>query len=314
MKEKHVKGLDIKVPETKAFTIETPENLMKAHFNLVVSGKRGSGKSVAIINLLKQLQDAGCLDRLFIISPTIYSNKHILDMVKYDPDDVYEEPSKDALESVIDAVEQEALDYEEYIEKLKVYKQYMQFMKTGRGKFDDSELFDLWDPESQMITKPVHKWDGKKPVMVLFCDDCQGSPIYNVRSKLSNYVIRHRHLGQLRKSYGALGLSMIFAVQSYKSAGGGLPRALRGQATQLIIFKSKDIHELDDIADECGGEVSKEVFMKVYEAATDEPHSFLFIDLHKKDNHPSMFRKKFSTFLIPEEMKADEEATKEKSK
>lgn len=277
-----MKGLDIQVPSTKAFNIETPPDLMKMHTVLVVSGKRGSGKSVAVMNLLKKLQEAKNLDRVFIISPTIYSNKHILDLIKYDAEDVYEEPTKESLEKVIEAVEAEATDYEEYIEQMKLYKKYLRYIKTGRGTLKDEDVLDLYDNETQSIQPPEHKWGGRKPTMLLLMDDCQGSPIYNVKSKLSNYVIRHRHLGQLKKSYGALGLSMVFCVQSYKSAGGGLPRALRGQATAMMIFKSKDTHELDDIADECGGEVDNETFLKVYEAAIDEPHSFLFIDFHKK--------------------------------
>ena len=302
MKTQKVKGLDIKVPNTKAFNIETIPELMKMHMCMVVSGKRGSGKTLAVVNLLKKLQETNSLDRVFIISPTVYSNKHILDLIKYDPEDVFEDPTKEALDKVIEAVEQEAADYEDYIEQMKLYKKYLRYMKTGQGTLKDEDIFDLYDGESQTIQPPKHKWNGKKPVMLLLMDDCQGSPIYNVKSKLSNYVIKHRHIGQLRKSYGALGLSMVFCVQSYKSAGGGLPRALRGQATTMMIFKSKDENELDDIAQECGGEVDNETFIKVYEAAIDEPHSFLFIDFHKKDNHPSMFRKRFDTFLIPEQL------------
>jgi hypothetical protein len=53
------------------------------------------------------------------------------------------------------------------------------------------------------------------------------------------------------------------------------------------------------MASEMSGEVNKETFMKVYEKATDEPHSFLFVDLFPKESHPSQFRKRFDQFLIP---------------
>jgi hypothetical protein len=302
MKTQKIKGLNIEVPSTKAFTIETPDDLMKMHLCMVVSGKRGSGKTVAVMNLLKRLQDAKCLDRVFIISPTYYSNKHIFDLIKYDIEDVYQEPTKENLDNVIAAVEAEAEDYEDYLEKMKMYKKYLRYIKTGQGSLKDEDLFDIYDETTQTIQEPQHKYGGKKPTMICIFDDCQGSPIYNVKSKLSNYVIKHRHIGQLRKTYGALGLSMIFCVQSYKSAGGGLPRALRGQATVMMIFRSKDINELDDIADECCGEVDKDTFLKVYDEAVNEEHSFLFIDFHKKDKHASMFRKRFDTYLIPDQI------------
>ena len=49
--------------------------------------------------------------------------------------------------------------------------------------------------------------------------------------------------------------------------------------------------ELEEIAEECAGEVSKETFMKAYDYAIQEPFDLLFIDLHRKENHPSMFRR-----------------------
>ena len=54
------------------------------------------------------------------------------------------------------------------------------------------------------------------------------------------------------------------------------------------------------MAEEVGGEVSREVFYRLYEQATAEPFSMLMIDFHPKPSHPSMFRKGLSTFLIPE--------------
>jgi predicted O-methyltransferase YrrM len=51
------------------------------------------------------------------------------------------------------------------------------------------------------------------------------------------------------------------------------------------------------------GEVDKDTFMKVYEEAIQKPFDFLFIDLHKKDNHPSMFRQNFDRFILPSEIK-----------
>ena len=34
-----------------------------------------------------------------------------------------------------------------------------------------------------------------------------------------------------------------------------------------------------------------------------EPYDFLYIDLHKKKEHPSMFRRKLDEFIITEELK-----------
>jgi hypothetical protein len=95
---------------------------------------------------------------------------------------------------------------------------------------------------------------------------------------------------------GALGVSMIFAVQSYKSIGGGLPRGIRSHATWIMLFKTKDSAELLDIQEECSGEISKEKFMEVYEEATQGDHNFLFIDFSPKEKY-KMFRKNFNIYL-----------------
>jgi len=52
------------------------------------------------------------------------------------------------------------------------------------------------------------------------------------------------------------------------------------------------------LRDEVAGEVGKELFTKIYEMATDEPHAFLFIDFNPKKEHPSRYRKNLDTFLI----------------
>ena len=65
------------------------------------------------------------------------------------------------------------------------------------------------------------------------------------------------------------------------------------QATSLVVFSLKDKKQLTEISEECSGEISPEVFMKVYERAIQGKHDFLFIDLHPKSNHASGFRKSF---------------------
>ena len=68
----------------------------------------------------------------------------------------------------------------------------------------------------------------------------------------------------------------------------------------MIIFKTKDESEKEDIADSCAGEISKETFLKVYDEAIGDgsDHPFLFVDLHRKPSHASNFRRRFNEFLI----------------
>ena len=65
------------LPEKSAFTIETHEAFPKLHTLCIASGKRGGGKSVAIANFIKECKNYNYYDRVWLITPTYYSNKAI---------------------------------------------------------------------------------------------------------------------------------------------------------------------------------------------------------------------------------------------
>jgi hypothetical protein len=149
--------------------------------------------------------------------------------------------------------------------------------------------------------KPTHKWNGRKPRIAVVFDDMLGSGIYSRPRKLNGLSTYSRHVGSLKEG-GAIGVSLFFMIQSYKAQTGGLNRVIRNQCTSLIIFKTKDKKEMEDIAESCCGEIDDTTFYKVYDTAIREPYDFLFIDFHKKKEHPSSFRRKFDEFIIPEEL------------
>jgi hypothetical protein len=150
--------------------------------------------------------------------------------------------------------------------------------------------------EFEDLEKPTHRYDGRKPVIVIFFDDCQGSDLFKASGKLSNLVIKHRHLGKIEG--GALGCTLLFATQSYTSSSMGLPKSIRTNLTHMMVFKNKNINELKAISSECAGEVSEESFFRLYDRAILNPHDFLFIDFAKKKSHPTMFRRNFDEWLI----------------
>jgi hypothetical protein len=89
--------------------------------------------------------------------------------------------------------------------------------------------------------KPTHKYNGRKPCITIFFDDCQGSSLFSPSIKLSKLVISHRHQGKLKD--GALGCTLLFATQSYTSSSVDLPKTVRTNVTQLLQFKNKNINE-----------------------------------------------------------------------
>jgi hypothetical protein len=286
----NVKGLQIVPPKETSGAYETAPDMPKMHNVVVIVGKRAAGKSVAAINLIEKMG----YDYTIAVSPTMNSNKELMSRLNIehtfeDPDDLT------CIDKIKEIVNEEARDLERYRHEMKEYNKLMKDIKQGHNIGDDLML-KFFDND---FVKPQHRWNGKKPRIAVLFDDMLGSMIYSRPRKINALSTYSRHLGQLSEG-GSIGVSLYFLIQSFKCQTGGLNRVIRNQCTQLIVFRTKDNKELDDIADSCGGEISKEKFIQVYDYAieTGGDHPFLFIDLHKKDNHPSMFRVCFDKFII----------------
>jgi hypothetical protein len=111
---------------------------------------------------------------------------------------------------------------------------------------------------------------GKPPVLFTFIDDAQGSKLLSTNKKMLQLCLRHRHLGQFPPPQGgAVGMSICVASQTFKS-NGGLNKAIRNNSTSIILFKTKDMSELKQIAQAFSGEIPVDRFFQLYEQATDE--------------------------------------------
>jgi len=274
----------------------------KMHMLCAVIGKRGSGKSVAITNLLEKLQ---VVDRLFIVSPSINSNKALVDRLSgmiVDKTALYNAPDDvTILYDLVKRLETERDDLELYREKLKRWNRLMPGINSRNPLFNlsDDDLLSAYD--GGRFGKPKHKWDGRVPCCAVWFDDVLGSNIMSGRGgkRLAKLCMYHRHLAPFAKG-GAVGLSMIFAMQSYKSNAGGLSKTIRNNLTLIILFSTKSKKELAEVAEEASGEVDEQTFYEVYNAAIQKPHDFLMLDLHFKKEFFSAFRRNFSEFLVPQ--------------
>ena len=291
-----IKGYDIIPPKTESGLYETDPMMLKMHQVSIAIGKRASGKSTAIINLIERMKYDYCI----CVSPTMNSNKELMDRLKIEHtfDDI---DDTGIIDQIKDIVKKEAEDLERYEEELKRYYKLMKDLKDGKY-MDDDLLLQFFD-DNDNFSKPEHRWNGEKPRIAVLFDDMLGSGIYSKPRKLNGLATYSRHLGQLKKG-GSIGVSLFFMIQSFKCQTGGLNKVIRNQATSMILFKTKDKQELKDVAESVGGEINEETFMKVYDEAIGEGknYEFLLIDLHKKKEHPSMFRQRLDTFIIPENL------------
>jgi hypothetical protein len=296
MESKPIKNFKIDPGKGSAFAYETHPMMPKAHVNAIIVGARGMGKSVAMVNFVERMP----YHRVLMISPTMHSNRDLMKRLKIDPDDIFDPDDDKVLDKITAKIDQEAEEYEDYLEELKKFNSFDKKLRSSNSLFSDGELLSFF--KGGEFKKPTHKYGGQKPCLALVCDDILGSNLLTKGSrKLNHMVILHRHLGALKKAGGALGCSLYFLVQSYKTQSGSLTKSIRNNCTMMILFHTKSKKELEEIAEEVGAEVSKETFMKLIKAAHKDKHDFLMIDLHRKPEHPSAFRRNLDVFLIPPE-------------
>lgn len=312
MKTINLDKYGIVVPKKKK-TINTPEHEYNLHGIMVVAGKRGSGKTVAVSSKLRHLKEEGLADRIFLIAPTAVSNTEMWKGL-IDESDMYEEMDNSSVMSVLNEVQQEADEWEEYLYAKKLYDMFQQYLKSKKSideidhKFlADCVMYGILNVDTETIEEPESKY-GHQPVLHLVADDCQSSKLFNpsTTNKFLNACIRHRHLGLMKEKGDAIGLSIWILIQNY-STQSGLPRAVRQNCTVLMLFPMADEKAIEKVKSEMGGEINGETFDQVYHHACKNPatpHSFLSIEFAPKKKE-YMFRKDFNQYLIPNEMPQD---------
>jgi hypothetical protein len=295
---KKIKGMEIVPPKHESGQYKTSPNLPKMHQVCVAVGKRASGKTTAVVNLIEKMNYDYCI----CVSPTMNSNKEIMSRLKVEH--IFEDTDDTAIvDNIKNIINQEATDLETYLEDLKKYNKLMKDIKSGKYMGNDDLLLQFFNDEDNMFLKPTHRWNGEKPKIAVMIDDAMGSMLYAKPRKLNGLATYSRHLGQLKEG-GAIGCSLFFLIQSFKAQTGGLSKVIRNQATSLILFKSKDKNELEDVAESVAGEIDQETFYKVYDEAIGEGHNyeFLFVDFHPKEGQ-SMFRQRLDKYIYPEQLK-----------
>ncbi len=295
------KKYDIKVLTSSAFKIKTPEELPNLHGLSMYVAKRGSGKSVAIQNLVRMYKDAGCLNRVFLCCPTYLSNKDLFDTI-VNEEDVYTEGDEKDLQMILNEIQQEADDLAKYNKDMKAYTEMMKKIHNNEDvdQIEENDLLQFFDGAA--FKMPEHKWTpkgqmkGNKPKLGCIFDDLQGSKLMSPYSSLMRACVKHRHLGS-HKDIGALGCSFFIACQSYKCQG-GLNKAIRQNCTALHLWRMKET-ELKKVMEEMS-EVTDEEFMKAYNYSClndNEPHSFLTVDFHPSKGQPKL-RKNYNEYIL----------------
>lgn len=289
-------GLKFKDLGTAPFAIETPSEHIKLHTVCILCGKRGSGKDYLATHLIQWLG----FDMAIIISPSYDSNFNQYKHLPVQPDHVFSPDDIDVVQKVINIVEAERDALVEYRQKLAMLKELKELIKNPYDLQENYHLFSEFIGIDGNWIEPEHKWGGRRPKIALLASDVQSTRLFRNRHFL-NLCVKNRHIAPMPGDEASLGVSMFICVQNYTATGGGLPKAIRGNCTHMALWRTKNKDELNLIAKEMSGEVSPEKFLEMYEyimSDENEKHASMFIDLHRKDNHPSMFRKNYTDFVV----------------
>ncbi len=290
LNKKKIKGFKTILPAKSAFTIETHEDFPKLHTLTIASGKRGGGKSVAVANFVKKCKDLVYFDRVWLITPTYWSNKTIWDICDIDDEDIIE-PTMTSVKEIIKMVEAERAEWDLFLQRKEEYKKFKSDIKNRPiTNIDEMELLNYQD-HGFLDGPPEWKYRKEQPPrLAVIIDDCLGTPLLSKPSAgLLNLCIKHRHIGK------GLGISIFMLVQSY-CAQGGLHRAIRENTTMLWLFRVNQEQQLKKIVEESDLPITEEKFLAMCKYCHDKPFNFLLMDFSPK-SEDKRYRSGLDEFL-----------------
>tara|TARA_Y100000310_G_scaffold344597_2_gene458224 strand:+ start:2897 stop:3754 length:858 start_codon:yes stop_codon:yes gene_type:complete len=236
-------------------------NLPQCYYRLNVSGASGSGKGVAVLNMLNKQYPY--FDKIYVISPTISNDVKASDFfVNKENVIVFDEPSIKLLKDIKEEISSMIEQHDEYKKIRTIYQKFARY-KYNPDRLTSLELMKLYtcnfEPRSMKMAV-----DRDKLNFLVYLDDCQGMKVLKSPT-FENFLIKCRHFST----------NMIVSTQSFK----GVTNVWRRNSTCHFIFKTNDLNQVKSIYEEVAGLFdSEEIFMKIYKHCTDTPHSFMYID------------------------------------
>ena len=286
--EKSKTWTDKAVPhQKKLYPIPNDPEAPKMYPLFIGLGPRGSGKTFGVVKSVHQYQHKGIRDattgknrdqRAIIISPTVH-DQAIFEALKADPEDIHTEYSDGLMEQIMHSIEVEkekTLDYH----KQKI--RWKKLMKKGPRALTPEERMDIAARDFQAPEKP--KYPNGPAITHLILDDLMGSGALTSTgaSKLAQTLILNRHKG----------IVAYYCAQAMKS---GVPKRIRENASNWMIWRQSRSGAEDELADEVG--LPRDKFLELYNHAlsTDNPHDFLNID--NRTAVKPIVRRSFANYL-----------------
>jgi hypothetical protein len=263
------------------YKFQSPKNLPKQFFLCGIIGSRGSGKSNSAC-LINQFYK-NYVDNIYLVCPN-YENELKLkeQFIESDNVHIYTDPTNETIQTIIDSINNEIKIYKDYVEQLKIWNKFLKIKRIE--ELSDMEIIEIEKMNYQPPEKIRYTY---YPTTLLILDDCINTQLYAQNNKtLNNLAIRHRHLYT----------NIIFISQHYYS----IPRILRTNCSWYLLFNMRDERLLKNIFEEVSNLFNNyDEFKAIFNYATQEPHTFLYIDTDTKKNN---IRKNFDNVIIYDEL------------
>jgi len=241
-----------------------PPGMFKPHMTFMISGKTGSGKSTALIRMLKAYCDSGVFQKLILISPTAaYDAKYkMLPLTE-----IHEEYTDSLLNEIMEEQKADIDEYKQIEEDTKIYNKFMRKRKMTKKEL--LRLYTMLNPMTEEFEKPVQTYD-KLPFTAVILDDLGGTPAFkNGNNTLNSIVCKSRHY-----------LTNFFVCVQHPYQ---CPRALRSQCSHVMLFATKDKKLLEELAKENCSHLTPEEFVQLFQHATKVQHDFMLCDFKKDE-------------------------------
>ena len=151
---------------------------------------------------------------------------------------------------------------------------------VGINHFNDPKAFIEYSHDMHDIYKIIDDYnpDKENKILIVF-DDMIADMIHNkkLNSIATELSIRGRKLN----------ISLVFITQSYFK----FPKDVRLNTRHFSIAKISNKRELQQIGINHSSDTNTKYFANIYRKCTDEPYSFLVIDITFSSNNPLRFRK-----------------------
>lgn len=240
----------------------------------IISGRKGSGKSNLILNLITKPDSPvyKSYDNIILISPSARRDEKYHKLVKEleKHDNFFEELNEAVITHILDKLrdynDQWKADEEEWNKNKK---------ETGEGFYTR----EATERVNGRLKKVSHKIAilPPPPNHLLILDDClHMMPRSTDKNIVNSLWTNHRHSK----------LSIWVATQNYNKGANTL---VRNNADLLTVYRTENKHELDTIKEDLN--IDKEVFDRVYDYATNEPYSFLHVNLSGGKGRPVFYKK-----------------------